>query len=74
MDVSCVDVGMSDLVFFLTSLLYFKESTHLSRANSVDPDQTPRLAASDLRLQCFFLCPINRTLGIQQSFLNKLCD
>ena len=43
-------------VWFRLSMSFFilrkKEKTHLSYANSEDPDQTPRLAASDLGLHC----------------------
>ena len=40
------------LVSIIDVIFYFKEKTHLSYANSEDPDQTPRLAASDLGLHC----------------------
>ena len=44
---------VSGLVYFISLLSIKGEiNTHWSFANSIDPGQSPRLAASDLRLHC----------------------
>ena len=45
--------GLSDFFFYYYHL-YFIEIT-VFNANSVDPDQTPRSAASDLGLHCLLV-------------------
>ena len=42
--------GLKNVILFC-----FRRHTHLSYANSADPDQTPRVAAFDLALHCLSL-------------------
>ena len=65
------------LVYFIVILFLF----YLSYANSVDPDQSPCYAPSDLGLLClpmFFLCEPERcrcrvkTLGFMQKVAGKV--
>ena len=42
------------------------KNTHLSNANSGDPDLTPQSAASDPRLHCLPPSLINSTLNIKR--------
>ena len=52
--------GVSGKFLFLPSFLKLS----VFNANSVDPDQTPRVAASDLGLNVC-QCPFNGTLGLR---------
>ena len=49
-------------IWLVLLLSCFVEISELN-ANSVDPDQTPRFAVSDLGLHCF-QCPFDGTLGL----------
>ena len=61
LDRSFLIEGMSG--WFLLLLCFIEISVF--NANSVDPDQTPRFAASDLGLRCL-QCSFYRTLGINE--------
>ena len=53
-------IGVSGLLNFNYFHLNLKRNTQLCNANSVDPDQTPRVAASDLGLHCL---PVSHLRG-----------
>ena len=55
--------GLSSLVYVYQFLSFFFGEIHISHANGVDPDQTPRLAASDLCLH-YLLCPFMGTYAL----------
>ena len=66
---------MTSGIFYLSSLITFISiwlvciatvffCSHVFNANSVDPDQTPRSAASDLDLHCLPMPLFYGTLGI----------
>ena len=49
----CQLTGVSGYTIpFFCHFYFLEKNTHLYYANSVNPDQTPRLAASDLGLHC----------------------
>ena len=53
-------LGCSLLVYCYHFNFILRRNTHLSYANSLDPDQTPRVAASDLGLHCLSVPSLGR--------------
>ena len=52
---SFINKGVSSLVYLYHFYLTLRRNSHLSNASSVDPDQMPHFAASDLGVHCLSL-------------------
>ena len=60
-----VNLWLPSLFIFVIFTCILRRIVHLSYANSVDTDQTPRFAASNLGLH-LCLCPFYGTLDINE--------